>query len=123
MGLKPISKDWTNIKLTVYTETNYVLKCFELNLKEIEIIGRNTKYVSALFNKDIENGKKELALFIMTTCENMDRNIINIENDKMEVWLSNKEWAYFENFECKGKEFENSQLAVTVWILQDSKVW
>ncbi|XP_054274534.1 uncharacterized protein LOC128994187 [Macrosteles quadrilineatus] len=108
-----------NIKITVHTKTEFVLKCYELNDEEREKLDSNAKYVSILFN-DIE-GTNRVALLIMTTCDNMDKNIINVKDEMVEVWLSNDNWAYFENGKCKGKEFVNSQLPVTVWILQDSK--
>ncbi|XP_054275608.1 uncharacterized protein LOC128994830 [Macrosteles quadrilineatus] len=111
-----------NIKITIYTESKYVLKCFELNGEERRKLDSTANYLSILYKKDIENGNKELALLIMTSCENMDRNIINLKNEKMEVWLSNDNWSYFEYFKCKGNTFRSSQLPATEWILQDFKV-
>ncbi|XP_054281591.1 uncharacterized protein LOC128999222 [Macrosteles quadrilineatus] len=109
-----------NLKITIHffeLGTKFVLKCFELNDEEREKLHSDAKYVSILSND--EQGTN--MVLIMTSCENMDKNIINVQNNKMEVRLSNGNWAYFENHECKGKEFSNSQLPVTVWILQDAE--
>lgn len=53
----------------------------------------------------------------MADCDNVDRNIINMKANELEVKLSNGNWVYFEGSVRKGV-VQQSRLSRTDWTLQ-----
>lgn len=102
------------------------MKCYEINpitRYTINEVGQpqriiEIKFMAIIHSEPEWSAVKHLkACLLMKSCDNMDRNLVNLDDIKLEVRTQNNQWHYYSDPDLE-RTFDGPQLTPAIWSLQ-----